>query len=62
MTGLYLDIDEYLELTEEEAVDIALRLMMPPPTEEFDWYESEINGKRKEARKPRKGSVSHRCE
>jgi hypothetical protein len=43
MTGLYLDIDEYLELTEEEAVDIALRLMMPPPAEEFDWYESEIN-------------------
>ena len=43
MTGLYLDIDEYLELTEEEAVEIALRLMMPPPSEEFVWYESEIN-------------------
>lgn len=43
MTGLFIDIDEYVELSEDEAVDIALRLMMPPPAEEFDWYESEIN-------------------
>lgn len=43
MTGLYLDIDEYLVLTEEEATDIAMRLLTPPPPEEFDWHESEIN-------------------
>lgn len=42
MTGLFLDINEYVELTEEEAVDIALRLMLPPPKEEFDWYESKL--------------------
>lgn len=43
MTGLFIDIDEYVELSEDEAVDIAMRLMLPPPAEEFDWYESEIN-------------------
>lgn len=62
MTGLYLDIEEYAELTEEEAVDMALRYMMPPPKEEFNWYESESNTPIKDNRpnKKKKHSI-HKC-
>lgn len=62
MTGLFIDIDEYIELTEEGAVDIALKLMMPPPAEEFDYYESEMNQPITNGRSLKRNEAHiHRC-
>lgn len=41
MTGLYIDISDYVYTPEEEAVEEAVK-RLPKYTEEYDWYESRL--------------------
>lgn len=41
MTGLFLDINDYVYNPEAEAVDEAAR-KLPNYNEEYDWYESKL--------------------
>lgn len=42
MTGLYLDLQDYIQSPEEEATTIAIEMLM---NEEYDYYDSAMNSK-----------------
>ena len=42
MTGLYLDLQDYIQSPEEEATTIAIKMLM---NEEYDFYDSAMNNR-----------------
>ena len=42
MTGLYLDLQDYIQSPEEEATTIAIEMLM---NEEYDYYDSAMNSR-----------------